>query len=71
MKLLKVTFGVETLKKGEAFMYFATQREARQWITDESPHELTMDYEQDVEEVEVPTTKKGLADYLNTHHVYW
>ena len=71
MKLYKVTFGVETMKRGEAFQYFATQREARQWITDESPHELTMDYDQDVEVVEVPTTRQGLAKYLNKHHVYW
>ena len=71
MKLLKVTFGVQEEKKGECFKYFSTQREARQWITDESPHDMTMDYEQDVEEVDIPTTKKGLAEYLNTHHVYW
>jgi len=71
MKLLKVTFGVEHQKKGEAFMYFATQKEARRWITEESPHDLTMSFEQDIEEVEVPITKKGLAEYLNDHHVYW
>jgi len=71
MKLLKVTFGVQEQRKGEAFKYFSTQREARRWITEESPHELTMDYDQDVEEVDIPTTKQGLAEYLNKHHVYW
>jgi len=71
IKLFKVSFSVEQMREGEAFVYFATEREAGEWITLESPHDLTMDYEQDVVEVDIPVSKKGLADYLNTHHVYW
>ena len=70
-KLYKVTFGVEEQKKGESFKYFSNQRDAMEWIVHESPHELTMDFDQDVKEVTVPTTRKGLAEYLNEHHCYW
>ena len=71
MILLKVVFGVEGIEKGKAFMYFPTMKEANRWIKEESPHELCLEYDQDIEKVDIPTTKKGFCDHLNEHHCYW
>jgi hypothetical protein len=71
MTLYKVVFSVAKQREGEAFKYFSSEREARDWLAEESPHDQTLEFDQDVEKVSIPLTRKGLAEYLNYHHVYW
>ena len=66
VKLLLVTYPAEGKKGGECFKYCVTEREARRWISDESPRDLHMDFDEDFIEVAIPVTAQGLAEYLNT-----
>ena len=59
LKLLLVTYPAEGKKGGECFKYCVTEREARREITDESPRELRMDFDEDFIEVAIPVTAQG------------